>query len=78
MDLIGSKVVECYFVLEPDVPKDSSTEVTCIMKALDHAAAILKSRGCPMPPHLIIEAFLPKGLKHIVWHGSQPVEICYS
>ncbi|CAK9042612.1 unnamed protein product, partial [Durusdinium trenchii] len=51
-------VVECYFVLEPDVPKDSSTEVTCIMKALDHAAAILKSRGCPMPPHLIIEDFV--------------------
>lgn len=46
-----------YFVLEPDVPKDSSTEVTCLMRALDVADSILSSRGLSLPEHLIIEAF---------------------
>ena len=49
------KVVESYFVLEPDVPKDSSTEVSCILRALDQAREILESRGVAMPEHLIIE-----------------------
>ncbi|CAJ1432458.1 unnamed protein product [Effrenium voratum] len=48
-------VLEAYYVLEPDIPKDSSTEVTVIMKALDAAAAILTSKGVRMPEHLIIE-----------------------
>ncbi|CAL1129947.1 unnamed protein product, partial [Cladocopium goreaui] len=50
-----TQVVESYFVLEPDVPKDSSTEVSCILRALDQAREILESRGVAMPEHLIIE-----------------------
>ncbi|CAL1157939.1 unnamed protein product [Cladocopium goreaui] len=51
-------VVESYFVLEPDVPKDSSTEVTCILRALDQAKEILDARGVAMPSHLCIEDFV--------------------
>ncbi|CAK8991492.1 Uncharacterized protein SCF082_LOCUS2681 [Durusdinium trenchii] len=51
-------VVESYFVLEPDVPKDSSTEITCILRALDQAKEILDKRGIPIPEHLIIEDFV--------------------
>lgn len=39
------------------MPKDSSTEVTCLMRALDVADSILSSRGLSLPEHLIIEAF---------------------
>lgn len=53
---LTSEVVESYFVLEPDVPKDSSTEVTCILRALDQAKEILDARGVAMPSHLCIEA----------------------
>ena len=58
------KVVESYFILEPDVPKDSSTEVTCILRALDHAKAVLDKRQIPMPEHLIIEVGDWKNVKH--------------
>ena len=50
------KVVECYYVLPPDVKKDSSTEVTCILKALDASVDILNKRGVALPEHLVIEA----------------------
>lgn len=39
------------------MPKESSTEVTCLMRALDVADSILSSRGLSLPEHLIIEAF---------------------
>lgn len=42
-------------MLEPDIPKDSSTEITCILQALDAAAEILSKRGVQLPEHLVIE-----------------------
>ena len=50
------QVLESYYVLEPDVPKDASTEVTCILRALDQSVEILDSRGVKVPEHLVIEA----------------------
>ena len=50
-----AQVCECYFILEPDIPKDSSTEVTCILRAIDHAAGILRRKGIRMPEHLVLE-----------------------
>ena len=50
-----TKVVECYFVLPPDVKKDSSTEATCVLRALDICASILHKRSVNMPEHLVIE-----------------------
>lgn len=47
--------MESYYVLEPDVPKDSSTEITCILRALDQVKDILDQRGVQMPEHLVIE-----------------------
>ena len=53
--------MESYYVLEPDVPKDSSTEITCILRALDQVKDILDRRGVQMPEHLVIEVhLLPK------------------
>ena len=42
-------------MLEPDVLKDSSTEITCILRALDQVKDILDQRGVQMPEHLVIE-----------------------
>ena len=42
-------------MLPPDVPKDSSTEVTCIMRALDSCMEVLDKRGVKCPEHLVIE-----------------------
>ena len=36
--------------------KDSSTEVTCLMRALDVAESILSPRGLSLPEHLVVEA----------------------
>lgn len=37
------------------MPKDSSTEVTCLMRALDVTEEILSSRGLQIPEHLVVE-----------------------
>ena len=42
-------------MVEPDVPKDSSTEISCILRALDSTKEILDRRGIVMPEHLVIE-----------------------
>lgn len=51
----GAQVLEGYLVLEPDIAKDSSCEVTIIMKALDWVVDELTKAGKPMPEHLILE-----------------------
>ncbi len=53
------QVCEVYFILEPDICKDSSTEITCLLRALDIAADILARKGVRMPEHLVIEAGCP-------------------
>lgn len=45
-------------MLQPDVAKDSSTEATCLMKALDVASNILSDRGMELPEHLVVEALV--------------------
>ena len=52
---VTPKVVECYYILAPDEKKDSSTEATCILKALDATVEILNNRQIKLPEHLIIE-----------------------
>ena len=73
---LTSEVVESYFVLEPDVPKDSSTEVTCILRALDQAREILDARGVAMPSHLCIEAHCLLKLKMIYMLTWPYIYIC--
>ena len=51
-----TEVLEAFYVLEPDIKKDSSTEITCILRGLDAAAEILDKRGVALPEHLVIEA----------------------
>jgi hypothetical protein len=51
-----TKVVECYFISESDNPKDSSTEMSVVARALDVCQIILAERGIEMPEHLILEA----------------------
>ena len=58
-------MAEIYWVLRPDVPKDSSTEMSCILRALDIAAGILDARGVTMPEHLVIEAGIVLG-NHLI------------
>jgi Zn finger protein HypA/HybF involved in hydrogenase expression len=48
-------VVECYFISESDNPKDSSTEMSVVARALDICQKILADRGIEMPEHLILE-----------------------
>ncbi|CAK9059857.1 Uncharacterized protein SCF082_LOCUS31634 [Durusdinium trenchii] len=45
----GHEVVEIYFITPPDLPKDSSTELTCLFRALDMAHEILTARGLDFP-----------------------------
>ena len=49
-------MTEAYFLLPPDVPKDSSAEGTILLRTLDLVAAQLSERGLEMPEHLVIEA----------------------
>ena len=53
--LIRLQVAECYYVLEPDIAKDASTEATILCKALDDAKEILRQRSTTMPGNMILE-----------------------
>ncbi|CAK8987608.1 unnamed protein product [Durusdinium trenchii] len=48
-------VVECYWILEGDVFKDSSTEATIFSYAMDAAMGELKKRGTSLPHHGVLE-----------------------
>ncbi|CAL1166136.1 unnamed protein product [Cladocopium goreaui] len=48
-------VCEGFFVVDSDLPQDSSCEITVLETVLDICQKILQSRGCEMPAHLIIE-----------------------
>ena len=41
--------------MEPDVAKDSSAEVTVLLKAIDWAEEELAKKGRVLPEHLILE-----------------------
>ena len=60
------QVAEVYYLMAPDCPKDSSSEMTILYNALHAAEEILKGRDICMPPCLALEAWL--GLSHdITW-----------
>lgn len=42
-------------IMEPDLSKDSSAEVSILLRALDWVKAELDRKGCPLPEHLVIE-----------------------
>jgi len=74
----ASKVCEGFFVVDSDLPQDSSCEITVLETVLDICQKILQSRGCEMPAHLIIEAgWLSKnhelslGLVRILWEREK-------
>ena len=48
-------VCECFFLMDPDIPKDSNMECTIICLALDKAYKILQSKGIAMPDHCSIK-----------------------
>ena len=49
-------MLEGYLLLEPDLAKDASAEVTVLLKAIDWAEEELARRGRALPEHLIVEA----------------------
>lgn len=51
------QVAECFYVLDPDIAKDASTEATILAKSLDDANEILRQRSTSMPGNLILEAW---------------------
>ena len=48
-------VLEMYFVMDADVPKDSNCECTCLSLALDEASKILAERGLNMPKYVSLK-----------------------
>ena len=58
----AAQVCEGFFVVDSDLPQDSSCEITVLETVLDLCHKILRSRGCEMPANLVIEAgwFLKK------------------
>ena len=55
-EILLSQVLEGYLLLEPDLAKDASAEVTVLLKAIDWAEEELARRGRALPEHLIVEA----------------------
>ena len=47
-------------MVDSDIAKDSSTELTVIERIIDWASQILSSRHIPMPEGLVIEAMCLK------------------
>lgn len=51
-------MVEIFWLLQPDVAGDSSTETTVMLKSLEMAEDILNGRKTEVPKHLVLEALL--------------------
>lgn len=49
-------MVEVFWLLQPDVAGDSSTETTVLLKSLEVAEEILNGRKTEVPKHLVLEA----------------------
>jgi hypothetical protein len=49
-------VMESYVIMDADIPKDASSQITAICEALDKTDAILKGRGLTLPAHLVCQA----------------------
>eukprot|EP00435_Cladocopium_sp_Y103_P013147 s3056_g3.t1 len=59
LPILVAKVCEGFFVVDSDVPQDSSCELTVLEKILDWCHDILCQRNCSMPAHLE-SAYTPK------------------
>ncbi len=49
-------LLEAYILMEPDIPKDSSMQITMLCLALNFARQMLTAKGIEMPLHLIVQA----------------------
>ena len=49
-------LLEAYILMEPDIPKDSSMQITMLCTALHFASQALASKKLEMPLHLIVQA----------------------
>lgn len=49
-------VVECFFIMDGDLPKNSSMNITLINRAVDVALDVLRSRNVSAPHHLCLQA----------------------
>jgi hypothetical protein len=56
---IAHGIGELYYTLDADVTKDSNTQRTILMLALEKCAEILERRNMCLPPDLLLHA-LPK------------------
>ncbi|CAE7343604.1 unnamed protein product, partial [Symbiodinium necroappetens] len=55
-------VAEIYYLVSPDVMKDSSTEVSLLCDVLQTSETILRERDIEVPPYLALEACIWDGL----------------
>lgn len=53
----GFQVCEGFLILDNDIAKDASMELTALDMILDWCDEILRHRSVPMPEHLVIEAW---------------------
>ena len=49
-------LIEAYVLMEPDIPKDSSMQITMLCLALNFARQRLTAKGMDMPLHLVVQA----------------------
>ena len=49
-------VVECYFIMDSDMKKDSNMNCTVINRAIDITMGILRERGVEPPHHICLQA----------------------
>ena len=53
---IAHGIVECYYVMNGDLKKDSNMNITLINRTIDIAMAVLQDRGVQPPEHLCLQA----------------------
>ena len=54
--VLAAGVCEAYYIMPPDVAKDSNMNMSLLSHTLDHVNDIVKTRGRQMPQHLVIQA----------------------
>lgn len=52
---IAHGVVECYYVMDGDIPKNSDMNITLINRTVDVALEVLRARGVSLPHHLALQ-----------------------
>lgn len=54
------KVCEGFLILDNDIPKDASMEMTVLDMVLDWCSDILSKKGIVFPEHLVLEVWETK------------------